>query len=52
MTAFVRALVFTPCRLRTVKRRAKKVAHTANGRGRKLAAALLHQITQMIGFIT
>ena len=52
MTAFVRALVLTPCRFRTVKRSAKKVAQTAKGRGRKFAAALLHQITQMIGFIT
>ena len=34
---------------RTVKRRAKKAAQTGKGRGRKLAAALLHQMVPMVG---
>jgi hypothetical protein len=52
MRAFVRALALIPRRFRRVKIRAKKTAQTANGRARKFWAALLHQITQMIGFMT
>ena len=48
----MRALALMPRRFRTVNSSAKKMAQTAKGSGRKLTAALLHQITQMIGFIT
>ena len=51
--SLVRALAWMPRRFSRVNVAAKNTAYTWNGTsGTKFSAALLHQITQMIGFMT
>ena len=50
--ALVRVLASMPRRFSPVNSNAKKTAYTQKGSGRIFRAASLHQITQMIGFIT
>ena len=53
MIVLVRELASMPRRFMAVNRIAKNTAKTAKGiSGIKFIAALLHQITEMIGFIT